>query len=88
MTTSDRTRPSVDTRTRPITGLPSVDAHEFFADRWRDALARHGERATDDATRLGLPPLAIHVDGDVFTLRVGDGTIAVAPGATPTRSSR
>jgi hypothetical protein len=64
---------SVDTRTRPV-GAPSpVDAATFWTTEWPSALARHGERAAADAARLDLSPLALAVDGDVWTLRRGGG---------------
>ena len=78
--TENAARPSVDTRTRPVGESVPVDAATFWNGEWRDALARNGERAAEDASRLDLPPLAIAVDGDVWTLRRGEGTLAVRPG--------
>jgi hypothetical protein len=71
----------VDTRTRPIGEGPPIDAATFWQREWPSALARHGERAADDAARLGLAPLAIAVDGEVWTLRRRDRTLEVVPGA-------
>jgi Phytanoyl-CoA dioxygenase (PhyH) len=76
----DGARRSVDTRTRPVGASSPVDAGAFWDGEWRDALARNGERAADDAARLGLPPLAIAVDGDMWTLRRGERTLEVVPG--------
>ena len=64
-------RPSVDTRTRAVGAAGPVDPGAFWAGAWRDALERNGERAAADADRLGLAPLAIAVDDDVWTLRRG-----------------
>ncbi len=71
------TRRSVDTRTRSVTSSGSVDPATFWAGEWSDALARNGSRAAADARRLGLPPIAIEVDGDIRTLRGGDGMLDV-----------
>ncbi len=75
-------RPSVDTRTRTVGAVPEVDPAAFWGGDWRDALARNGARAADDATRLGLPPLAIAVGDEVWTLRAAEGALAVVPGRT------
>ena len=77
-------RRSVDTRTRSVGVSPAVDAAAFWAGEWRDALERNGRRAAADAERLGLPPLAIAVDDDVWTLRRTDGTLEVVPGRDAT----
>ena len=83
-------RPSVDTRTRPVGTLPAVDAAAFWNGEWLDALSRNGERhAAADAARLDLPPLAIAVDGEVWTLRRGERTLdggGRARAARPARS--
>jgi len=71
---------SADTRTRPVRDAPPVDPAEFWAGAWRDALERNGARAGADADRLALPPLAITIDGDGWTLRQGGGAIEVVPG--------
>jgi len=63
----------------------AVDAAAFWACEWRDALGRNGRRAAADAERLGLPPLAIAVDDDVWTLRRTGGTLEVVPGRDATR---
>jgi Phytanoyl-CoA dioxygenase (PhyH) len=75
---------SVDTRTRPVGRSAPVDAAAFWDGEWREALARDGERATADAERLGLPPIAIAVDGEVWTLRRGERTLEVVPGRDAT----
>jgi hypothetical protein len=77
---NDIAGPSVDTRTRSVGATAPVDPADFWDREWRDALARNGERAAADADRLGLPPLAIAVDGDVWTLRRDDRALTVAPG--------
>jgi hypothetical protein len=81
---NDIVGPSVDTRTRPVGAAASVDPADFWAGEWRDALARNGERAAADADLLGLPPLAIAVDGDVWTLRRDDRSLTVASGRDAT----
>ena len=77
-------RPSVDTRTRSQGARTPVDAAAFFGGAWRDALDRNGERAAADAERLGVVPIAIAVDDDVFTLRRGARDLEVEPGADAT----
>jgi hypothetical protein len=77
-------RPSVDTRTREVGAAGPVDPTTFWANEWRDALARHGERAAVDADRLDVAPLAIAVDGDVWTLRRGAHGVEVVPGREAT----
>jgi len=69
-----------DTRTRPVGAATPVDPAVFWADEWPKAITRNGERAAADAERLGLPPLAIAVDGDVWTLRRGAQSLEVVPG--------
>src|SRR6476620_4773579 len=78
--TDDDSRPSVDTRTRPVGASAPVAPVAFLAGEWRDALARNGKRAAEDAARLDLPPLAIAVDEQVWTLRRGDGNLEVIDG--------
>ena len=80
---------SVDTRTRPINGSGPTDPASFFEGAWCEAAARHGRRAAEDATRLGLPPITIRVDDAAWTLRPAVDAIAVVPGSagsTPTVS--
>src|SRR5271156_3858477 len=77
-------RRSVDTRTRSLGESASIDAATFWETEWRRALGRNGERAASDAERLDLPPLAIAVDGEVWTLRRGDRTLEVIPGGDTT----
>jgi hypothetical protein len=73
-------RPTVDSRQRAVGVTGPVDPAEFWAGTWRESLERNGERATDDADRLGLAPLAIAVDDDVWTLRRGAVGVEVVPG--------
>src|SRR4051812_39629631 len=73
-------QPSVDTRSRGVGQTEPIDPGGFWTGEWRDALERHGERATADADRLDLKPLAIAVDGDVWTLRRGDSGVEAVPG--------
>ena len=80
MTGEGFVRPSVDTRTRNVGRAASVDPATFWAHEWSDAIARHGKRAAIDADWLELPPIAIAVDDDVWTLRRGSGDIEVVPG--------
>jgi hypothetical protein len=78
------TAPSVDTRTRAVGASPPVTAADFWSNEWPAAISRHGTRAAADAERLGLPPIAIAVDDDVWTLRRGTGTLEVVPGRDAT----
>ncbi len=70
---------SVDMRTRPINAEGPRDPASFFETDWRDAVARNGRRAAADAARLGLGPLAIRVDADVWTMEPRGETVDVAP---------
>lgn len=67
-------------RTRPVNAEGPADPESFFEEDWRDAAARNGGRAADDAARLGLGPLAIRVDDDVWTIEPRGETIDVVRG--------
>jgi hypothetical protein len=82
--THDAMHRSVDTRTRAVGASPAVDAAAFWDGDWNEALTRNGARAAADAERLDLPPLAISVDGDTWTIRRADGTLEVVPGGDST----
>lgn len=84
LTNRGRSRPSVDTRTRPLGDSTSLDAATFWATAWRRAVAQNGERAASDAERLDLPSLVIDVDGEVWTLRRGGRTLEAVPGSDTT----
>lgn len=71
---------SVDVRTRSVDAVGPQDASAFWTGPWREALARHGARAGDDADGLELPRLAIAVEGDVWTLRRGRDGVEAVPG--------
>lgn len=73
---------SVDMRTRPMTAVGPVDPETFFESDWPRAAARNGRQAASDAQLLALAPLAINVDGEVWTFDPGESTIQVKPGAT------
>ncbi len=75
---------SVDMRTRPINAEGPADPESFFEVDWRDAVARNGRRAATDAARLALGPLAIRVDGEVWTIAPRSKTIDVVPGHVET----
>jgi hypothetical protein len=79
---------SVDTRTRPVGAAPPVDAATFWETEWTAAVARNGERAAADAERLDLPPLALAVDGAVWTLRRRDRRLEVVPGSDRDATTR
>src|SRR5580692_3253571 len=70
----------VDRRTRPINAVGPADPESFFEVDWGAAVVRNGRRAATDAARLGLDPLAIRVDGDVWTIEPRGETIDVVPG--------
>lgn len=75
---------SVDMRTRPINAEGPADPESFFEVEWRDAVVRNGRRAATDAARLALDPLAIRVDGDVWTIQPRGKSIDVVPGHVET----
>ncbi|NND69592.1 MAG: hypothetical protein HKN19_18515 [Halioglobus sp.] len=66
---------SMDRRTRSAHIHESISLGAFLAGEWSDALARNGPRAAADASRLGLTPLTIEVEGDYWTLAVADNTL-------------
>jgi hypothetical protein len=73
---------SADTRTRPINGIGPVDPASFFEGAWCEAVALYGVRAAEDATRLGLAPIAIEVDDARWRLQPGSrGIDALDPSA-------
>jgi len=76
---------TVDTRTRAAGAVEPVDAAAFWTGPWRTALDEHGRRATADAQRLALAPIAIDVDGEVWTLRRGDDGVEAVRGALTDR---
>ncbi len=80
MRATDGARPSVDTRTRAVSATGPVDPEAFWVGEWREALERNGSRAAADAARLGLAPLAISVEDEVWTLRLGDRGLEVISG--------
>jgi len=72
---------SVDTRTRPINGAGPADPASFFQGPWREASARHGARAADDARRLDLQPITLVVEDGSWTLQpTTDGIQVVRSG--------
>jgi hypothetical protein len=73
-------RPSVDTRTRAVGAHTSVEPAAFWTGEWRAALERNRERATADAERLALAPVAIAVGGETWTLRVECGVLEAVAG--------
>ena len=78
---------SVDTRTRPINGSGPADPASFFEGAWCEAAARHGRRAAEDATRLGLSPITIRVDDAAWTLRPAVDAIDVVSGSAGSTAS-
>jgi hypothetical protein len=78
---------SVDTRTRAINGAGPADPASFFEATWRDAAARHGARAAEDAALLGLSPLTIRVKDGAWTLQPAANGIEVVPGTGGARTS-
>ena len=78
---------SVDTRTRAIKANGPADPASFFAGAWREAAARHGARAAEDAARLGLQPIVIRVDDAAWTLQPTTDSIDVVPGSPDTNAS-
>jgi hypothetical protein len=71
---------SADTRTRSMNVAGPHDPSAFWTGEWRAAIARNGQRASEDAARLGLHPLSITVDGETWTLAPGRATIDVGRG--------
>jgi hypothetical protein len=74
----------VDTRTRSVDDDTPIDAATFWQTDWARAIDLNGERAASDVDRLGLPPLAIAVDGEVWTLRRGNRALEAVPGGGAT----
>ena len=80
MTNPHGTRIRVDSRTRSIGASTPIVPAAFWDEQWKAAIARNGARATEDAHRLGLPPIAITVDAQTWTMRVGEQSIEVISG--------
>ena len=71
---------SVDSRTRHVGNNMALDPRTFFAGPWNEAIERNGARARLDAQFLELPPIAISVGDDVWTLRSGVDAVEVVAG--------
>ena len=68
-------------------GAGPADPASFFEATWRDAAARHGARAAEDAALLGLSPLTIRVKDGAWTLQPAANGIEVVPGTGGARTS-
>ena len=72
-------RPSVDIRTRGGGVWKAAEPTEVFNGVWADALVSNGQRAAADARRLELPPLVLEIDGEPWTLCLGENALEIAP---------
>jgi hypothetical protein len=74
-------RRSVAARLRHPGVDPPGPPAAFWTGTWAEATERNGARGAEDARELELSPLTIRVDGEPWTLSVGDGGLEVGPGA-------
>jgi hypothetical protein len=70
---------SVDSRTRFEGDAEHLDPTEFVNDRLALLLEANGAEAGRGATRLGLVPLTLDVEGTFLTFAVDDGRLSVTP---------
>jgi hypothetical protein len=68
---------TVDFRTRFEGDQIALDPAAFVESYVPPLLASHAEAAARAATRLGLAPLTLMVDGEPLTFAVGDGRLTV-----------
>ena len=71
---------SVDVRTRTDADVTPVDAATFFGTDLPAALDANAHLAVDGARELNPKPLAIAVDGQAWTLRLGDTAVDLHEG--------
>ena len=72
---------TVDLRTRFQSDAIDIDPRRFVADLAPELVDAHGADAGRGATQLGLAPLTLDVDGEVFTFAATAGRIDVRSGA-------
>jgi hypothetical protein len=73
---------SVDLRTRTEGDIRSIEAGTFFADEWPALLENHEQLALPGARELGPRPLTLEVDGEAWTLVLGDDGVRARPGGS------
>jgi hypothetical protein len=71
---------SVDMRSRTGADVRAVEPAAFFGDELPALFAERGALAVDGARQLGVRPFGIVVDGEGWTMSLGDGGFAVEPG--------
>jgi hypothetical protein len=71
---------SIDRRTRLDADMVELGTDEFFDETFPDLVERNGRLAAAALERLGTRPLAIDVAGDVRSIGLADGHLAVTPG--------
>ena len=74
---------SLDLRTRTDSEIHDIDSREFCEEQLSKLLLEHGEVAARGLRHLGLPPLALEVDGAAYTFAPEHGTIVVRDGVDP-----
>ena len=75
---------SLDLRTKADAEIRDIDVGEFCEEQLPKLLLEHGELAARGLRHLGLPPLALEVDGEAYTFAAEDGSIVVRNGVDPT----
>jgi hypothetical protein len=70
-------------RTKTDSEIHDVDAGEFCEEQLPKLLLEHGQLAARGLRHLGLPPLALDVDGAAYTFAPEQDTIVVRDGVEP-----
>ena len=71
---------TLDYRTRPARRIASRTPEAFFGSEWPRLVERHGSASARAASRAGLPPLTLEVDGRRWTLVPGIKRMSVVAG--------
>jgi Phytanoyl-CoA dioxygenase (PhyH) len=79
-TSGSGTLTSIDRRTRRDDETVDMDVDQFFSEVYPALVARHGDLAVAALERLGTRPLALDVDGDIRSIGLVDGRLALTPG--------
>lgn len=74
---------SLDLRTKADAEIREVDVGEFCEEQLPKLLLEHGELAARGLAHLGLPPLALDVDGETYTFAPEHGSVVVRNGVDP-----
>lgn len=79
-TSGPGTLTSIDRRTRRDDEVVDMGVDPFFVEVWPDLVEANGHLAVAALERLGTRPMALDVDGDVRSISLVAGRLAVTPG--------